>query len=173
VVYSDMSTVRADGTVAYHPSPTVVSGRLVDPATGFYQVYMLGIQSAVVRKDCLLQVGPFDEQLPALEDLELLTRLAQRYEFVHVCQPLVRYYRTAGRSDDLAAEYRARCWLLRMHYREIGRRSRLVLLREASLFGVAFLARGSLPAPLKRILRAVYRPRLAPAVRPNPQVRPA
>lgn len=165
VVYSDMEMVRRDGSVAYHPAPAVVAGRLVDPATGFYQVYMLGIVSVVVRKSCLLHVGLFDEQLPALEDLELLTRLARRYAFVHLRQALVRHYRTGGRSDDLAAEYRARCRLLRMHYREIGKRSRLLLLKEASLFGAALLARSPVPAPFKRILRAVYRPRVAPALR--------
>jgi glycosyltransferase involved in cell wall biosynthesis len=167
VVYSDMARVLADGRVEYHESPTVVRRRLIDPATGFYQVYNLGIASAVVRRECLSQVGPFNERLPALEDLELLIRLARRYEFVHVHTPLVRYHQTHGRSTSLATEYRARCLLLRMHYREISRCSLLVLLKEASLFVVAWLARRPLPAPLTRFLRAVYRPRVAVAVREN------
>jgi glycosyltransferase involved in cell wall biosynthesis len=165
VVYSDMARVLADGRVEYHQSPTVVRRRLIDPATGFYQVYKLGIQSVVVRRECLSQVGPFNEQLPALEDLELFIRLAHLYEFVHVHKPLVRYHQRDGRSTSLAAEYRARCLLLQMHYREISRCGLLVLLKEASLFVVAVLARRPLPALLTRLLRAVYRPRVATAVR--------
>ncbi len=165
VVYSDMASVLADGRVEYHQSPTVVRRRLIDPATGFYQVYKLGIAAAVVRRECLSQVGPFNEQLPALEDLELLIRLAHLYEFVHLHKPLVRYHQTDGRSTSLAAEYRARCLLLRMHYRDISRCSLLALLKEASLFVVALLARRPLPAALTRFLRAAYRPRAAPAVR--------
>jgi glycosyltransferase involved in cell wall biosynthesis len=174
VVYSDMLRMLADGSVQYHTSPTVVSRRIIDPATGFYQVYRLGITSAVARRECLLQVGLFNEQLPAFEDLELLIRLGRRYEFVHVHTPLVRYYQTEGRSSSLAAEYRARCLLLQMHYREIGRSSVLALLKEASLFGVAVLVRRPLPASIARFLRAVYRPRVARAVQRDAvsQVRP-
>ncbi|HVN85717.1 MAG TPA: glycosyltransferase family A protein [Candidatus Binatia bacterium] len=173
VIYSDMSLVRDDGTVVYHPSPSVTSGRAVDPATGFYQVYMLGIVGVVVRTECLLQVGGFDEQLPAFEDLELLTRLAQRYEFIHIPQSLVRHHRTGGRSDNLAAECRARCRLLRSYYREIGHCSRWALLKETSLFGIAPLARAPLPALVTRVLRRIYRPRVAPALRAHGQVLPA
>lgn len=165
IVYSDMLMVRENGSVVYHPSPTVVSGRLVDPATGFYQVYMLGIVPVVVRTKCLQRVGGFDERLPAFEDLELLTRLAQRYDFIHLAEPLVRHYRTGGRSDDLVAEFGARCRLLRMHYREIAHCSRMALLKEASLFGTALLVRAPLPALATRVLRRIYRPRVAPALR--------
>ena len=165
VVYSDMTRVRPDGRAEYHRSPTVVRGRLIDPATGFYQVYKLGIVSAVVRRECLLEIGLFNEQLGALEDMELFIRLARRYDFVHVDKPLVRYHQRDGRSTGLAAEYHARCSLLRMHYREIGRSGWRILLKEASLFVIAALAQWPLPAPLTRLLRAVYRPRVATAAR--------
>jgi O-antigen biosynthesis protein len=164
VVYSDMLWVGTDGTEAYRRSPTVVPHRLIDPATGFYQVYHLGIQSAVVKRECFARVGGFDDRLPAFEDLELLIRLSRDYEFLHVRQALVRYHQADGRSSNLAAEYRARCLLLRMHYKEIGRRSWRTVLKEASLFGVhPLLARHAPPAALARLLRAVYRPAVATA----------
>ncbi len=159
-----MLWVGTDGTEAYRRSPTVVPRRLIDPATGFYQVYHLGIQSAVVKRECFARVGGFDDRLPAFEDLELLIRLSRHYEFLHVRKALVRYHQTDGRSSNLAAEYRARCLLLRMHYKEIGRRGWRTVLKEASLFGVhPLLARRAPPAALARILRAVYRPPVATA----------
>jgi glycosyltransferase involved in cell wall biosynthesis len=98
VVYSDMHRILKHGSVRYHASPTVVPGRLVNPTTQFYQVYMLGSQSVVIKRECLDATGYFNEQLPALEDLELFIRLSKRFDFFRIPEPLVRYYETDGLS---------------------------------------------------------------------------
>ncbi|HZS34172.1 MAG TPA: glycosyltransferase [Methylomirabilota bacterium] len=113
VVYSDMERIWQDGRREYHRSPAVVRGALIDPRTGFYQVCRLGIQSAVIRRECVAAVGGFDEAFPALEDLELFVRLSRRYAFHHLEVPLVRYYETpGGLSANLAAKLVARRLLL-------------------------------------------------------------
>jgi glycosyltransferase involved in cell wall biosynthesis len=119
VVYSDMYRILKDGSVRYHASPTVVSGRLVNPTTQFYQVYMLGSQSVVIKRDCLDATGYFNEELPALEDLELFIRLSKRFDFYRIPGPLVRYYETDGLSNNRHATLLARKLLVKLYYKEL------------------------------------------------------
>jgi glycosyltransferase involved in cell wall biosynthesis len=136
VVYSDMYRIQLDGTTIEHRSPDVVGGVLIDPSTGFYQVCKLGIQSAVIRRECFAAVGGFDEAFPVLEDLELFIRLSQRYAFHHLRMPLVRYYETHGLSKNMPAKIVARTLLLRIHHAELARKHPEFLAAEmASLRG--------------------------------------
>lgn len=119
VVYSDMHRILKDGFVSYHASPTVDSGRLINPTTQFYQVYMLGSQSVVIKRDCLDATGYFNEELPALEDLELFIRLSKRFDFFRITEPLVRYYETDGLSKNRHATLLARKLLVKLYYKEL------------------------------------------------------
>jgi glycosyltransferase involved in cell wall biosynthesis len=118
-VYSDMQRILRDGTTRHHRSPTLVPGVLVDPVTGFYQACKLGIQSAVIRRECFEAVGGFDESLPALEDMELFLRLSKRYRLYHLREPLVRYHETDGLSKNMAAKLIARRRLLDVYGSEL------------------------------------------------------
>jgi glycosyltransferase involved in cell wall biosynthesis len=115
VVYCDMLRVHADGTSSYHASPEIVPGRLVNPDTRFYQVWMLGIQACVIRRECFDVVGLFDESMPSFEDLELFIRLSRAARFVHVDEPLVRYHETEGLSKNRAANRASRRRLLELY----------------------------------------------------------
>ncbi len=130
VVYSDMLRISEDGTVKYHPSPVVVPGRLINPDTQFYQVFGLGIQSVVLKRECLEAVGYFDEKLTAFEDLELLNRLSERYDFFHIQEPLVRYYETKGLSKNNYANRLARKRLLKLYYKKLWIRNTAFLIKE-------------------------------------------
>jgi glycosyltransferase involved in cell wall biosynthesis len=122
VVYSDMARIWRDGSREYHRSPDVASGALINPDTRFYQVCRLGIQSTVIRRDCLADVGGFNEAFPALEDLELFVRLSRRYAFHHLRTPLVRYHDTeGGLSTNTAAKVVARRLLLELYRPELER----------------------------------------------------
>jgi len=121
IVYSDMQRVRRDGSAEYHRSPTIASGLLIDPATRFYQVCGLGIQSTVIRRACLHAVGAFNEDFPALEDLELFIRLSRRYRFHHLAAPLVLYHETDGLSRNLPAKVVARTLLLQLYQQDLAR----------------------------------------------------
>src|SRR5688572_1010022 len=76
VVYGDMDRVAADGAVRRHRSPAIVRGRLIDPATGFWQSYLLAMQPVLMRRHCL-EGTRFDERLVRFEDLDLHVRVAR------------------------------------------------------------------------------------------------
>ena len=130
-VYCDMMRVWRDGRVTYHRSPTLTRGRWIDPATGWYQVYILGIQASLIRRRCLDAVGHFDEELRHFEDMELFMRLSRAYELVHIREPLVDYVQTSGVSEDMTGKWRARWRILRRHGPAILRESPRFLLRES------------------------------------------
>src|SRR5207344_1866760 len=96
----------------------VVTGRLVNPKSQFYEVYMLGSQSVVIKRECLDATGYFNEKLPALEDLELFIRLSKRFDFFRIPKPLVRYYESDGLSKNRHAGLRARKLLVKLYYKE-------------------------------------------------------
>jgi hypothetical protein len=64
----------------YFESPDVRRGVLIDERTLDYQVTCIGIVSALINRECLAQVGAFDESLIRYSDLDLLIRLSDRYD---------------------------------------------------------------------------------------------
>jgi len=130
VVYSDMERVEADGTVSYYRSPTVVPDCLINADTGFYQVFGLGIQSTLIRRECFGRVHAFDERYRCFEDLELFIRLSEHYRFHHLNEPLVRYHKTVGVSSNKYAALKARAFLLSTHARTVVRSHPGFLIRE-------------------------------------------
>lgn len=76
----------------------------------------IGIQSCLIRRDCLNQVGVFDETLPAFEDMELFVRIFRQYGVKHITKPLVRYYEsTGGVSSDKRKRIQARKKIMSLH----------------------------------------------------------
>jgi glycosyltransferase involved in cell wall biosynthesis len=137
VVYSDMLRIRRDGSTHYHRSPTITPGVLVDPRTRTYQVYKLGIQSTVIRRECFALSGAFNEAFPALEDLELFLRLSRYTQFHHLTTPLVNYYETDGLSNNMPAKRAARRLLLALYRTELEREDMAFVLRESAALGLA------------------------------------
>jgi hypothetical protein len=91
---------------------------------------MLGIQSAVIRRECLERVGYFNEALPSLEDLELFIRLSRHCDFHHILEPLVRYYENEGLSKNMRAKLDSRRLLLKLYFRELIEDNKNFLIRE-------------------------------------------
>ena len=131
IVYSDMQRILDDGTATYFTAPSVTSDRLINPAIRFYQVTDLGVQSTVIKREYLDAAGHFNENLLALEDLEMFIRLSRRCEFHLLREPLVRYYDTQGISKDLYARWLSRKLILKLYYREILTHSPAFLVNEA------------------------------------------
>src|SRR5262249_38732438 len=117
-VYSDMHRIHSDGRVSYYRSPTLVRGRLINPETRFWQTYMLAMQPVLIRHLCLEELT-FDERLMMLEDMDFTLLLSQRYEFLHLKEPLVNYYETFGMTADYGAELKSRRRLLRKYARTL------------------------------------------------------
>jgi glycosyltransferase involved in cell wall biosynthesis len=115
VFYSDMLRIHRDGRRADFRAPEVAPGVLVDERTLDYQVYGIGIQSAVIKRACFDLAGDFDEALPRFIDLDLFIRLSDRFRFVHCPQMLVHYHDVDGISTDRHARVVARRRLLRKY----------------------------------------------------------
>jgi glycosyltransferase involved in cell wall biosynthesis len=130
MVYSDMQLILRDGTANYFAAPSVLSDRLINPATRFYEVHNLGIQSAVIKREYLDEAGHFNEDLPAFEDLEMFIRLSRLCDFQHLREPLVKYYDTQGISQDLYARWVSRKVMLKLYYRELLTHNPAFLLNE-------------------------------------------
>ena len=122
VFYSDMLMTVADGRSAVLTSPEVTQGVLVDEWTLDYQVRCIGIQSAVIKRECLDTVGRFDEALERLIDLDLLIRLSDRFRFVRSPEVLVKYHFGDGISVNRPALVAARRHLLHKYYDRLKQR---------------------------------------------------
>ena len=115
VFYSDMHVVLPDGRSGVLKAPDVTPGVLIDERTLDYLVRCIGIQSAVIKRECFDRVGTFDEALPRLIDLELFIRLSDHYGFVRSPETLVTYHLGAGISVNREALVTARRHLLRKY----------------------------------------------------------
>lgn len=87
VVYSGFLRFE-DKSAKYSPSEQVKpkSGSILRP---LLSGNFVTTQAVLIRRECLLRCGLFDEQLPRLQDWELFLRLAKLYEFVCVDEPLL------------------------------------------------------------------------------------
>ncbi len=133
IVYVDMLRIGEDGRSYYWTSPTVRKGCIVNQETLDYQVAGLGIQSAMIKRECFNEVGLFDESFPRFIDLEFFIRLSKRYEFYHIKEPLCRYYSTEGISTDINALCIARVLLLKKYFNDIKDDSAFLLSQFAIL----------------------------------------
>jgi len=66
----------------------------------------LAMSSVLARRECLLEVGGFDEGLPLAQDWDLWLRVAGRWEMGVVQEELTLYRRHGGQRSDDRAEMR-------------------------------------------------------------------
>ncbi|MBX3300747.1 MAG: glycosyltransferase family 2 protein [Nitrospira sp.] len=66
------------------------------------------LQSTIVRKDILLNVGLFDEHLSIAEDLDIIARVAIRGPFTFRKRELIEVYRREESIENLLAQSRKR-----------------------------------------------------------------
>jgi glycosyltransferase involved in cell wall biosynthesis len=101
LVYCDMLRINADGSEFESCAPDVHNGDLFNSETLEYQVFGIGIQSCLIRKRHLLEVGGFDENFPRFIDLELFIRLSKISNVHRIKTTLVKYYATEGISTNV------------------------------------------------------------------------
>lgn len=123
VFYSDMLIVRNDGSFTDFRAPDIEPGVLINEHTMDYQVRCIGIQSAVIKRECFEKAGAFDEALPRFIDLELFIRLSDRFRFIHSGEKLVKFYLGEGISSDKKALVTARRHLLSKYRRRLRRQT--------------------------------------------------
>ena len=135
----DMARVEEHGEAAYHRTPDVVRGRLLDPDTGFYQTFGAGAQCLLVRRELFERVGGFDESMRWFEDSDLILRLARVAEVRRVPEALVWYHATGGLTSNHAAEIAGRRRLLEKYSAELRREALGFVARERLLLAVKSL----------------------------------
>lgn len=109
VYYGDLLRVSSVGGTALFPAPRDIRrGVLISEATGDFQVLNIGIQSAVIRRECFEAVGGFDESFRRYIDMELFARLALRYRFIHGGEVVANYHAGPGISTNRVALVAAR-----------------------------------------------------------------
>lgn len=109
-------------TLSDDPGADTLSGNLLDQLMIKNPIHT---STLVVRKRCLDKVGPFDETMRYMEDRDLWIRLAQRWEFEYVEEPLIKAYihGTEHLSLNLAGQTQGREILL-SRYRHLLKKHR-------------------------------------------------
>jgi hypothetical protein len=110
VVYSRAQLIDETGV----PHPLNFSGKYLTPRSGMVSRWLIfdnfvWFSSAIVRKECLEGFGSFDETLRMGIDWDLWLRIATRYEFDFVDEPLLLY--RVGHTGQMSKniEVRLKC----------------------------------------------------------------
>ena len=116
IVYTGFYRIK-DSEKKYIPSHEIVKKE-----GSIYEELLKGsfitTQSILVRKECFKKVGIFDENLPRLQDWELVIRLSKYYEFKCIDEPLlISYYTTDSISANHKALIEALELILTKHYK--------------------------------------------------------
>jgi glycosyltransferase involved in cell wall biosynthesis len=154
VFYSDMVRVQVDGSRTKFQSPDVERGMLINEHTLDYQVYGIGIQSAVIKRECFARVGNFDEALTRFIDLELFIRMSDHYQFIHYREPLVKYYAVEGISTNSQALVNARHYLLKKYRSRLAEQDHY-LAKQYLYLSRALTENGNRYRPLVFVLKAL------------------
>jgi glycosyltransferase involved in cell wall biosynthesis len=88
VVYSRRLLINETGQEVAYQQPVFHRGKILEP---LFRTNFVCQSSALVRRTVLDEVGLFDERYPPVEDYDLWLRVAARYRFDYVDEPLVKY----------------------------------------------------------------------------------
>lgn len=97
LVYTDMSMFDEAGVI--HESVKQWLGMTLPRGWIFRQLFaetLFAADSVMVRRQCLERVGNFDTSLLSGEDYHMWLRLARRYQFGYIDQPLLMYRQHPG-----------------------------------------------------------------------------
>ncbi len=153
VIYTDMLRIKEDRIIEYWHSPRVAYEGLINPKVLDYQAVGIGIQSTLIKKECFIRIGFFDETLPRFIDLDLFIRLLKTYHFYHIKKPLVKYWATEGISSNKKAEVIARKLLLEKYF-ENAINNKSFVAKQYSLIGCALQLDGSFAEGRNYIIKA-------------------
>jgi glycosyltransferase involved in cell wall biosynthesis len=88
VAYTRRLLINPAGQAVFYQQPVFHRGMILEP---LFQTNFVCQSSALVRRAVLDDVGVFDERYPPVEDYDLWLRVAARYRFDYVDEPLVKY----------------------------------------------------------------------------------
>ena len=80
----------------------------------------IGLPTVLINKSCLDEVGSFDERFPRSQDWELFLRLAKKFPFEFIDEPLLLvFYQEKSISADFKSFIKSRKMILERHKHEI------------------------------------------------------
>ena len=96
VVYADCFYTYEDGSG--HPPRRFSHGLRTPPYPSSGNVFealvinsVFAVHTALARRSCLLEIGGFNEALRSAEDYDLWLRMAERYAFAYLDEPVAKY----------------------------------------------------------------------------------
>ncbi len=134
VCYCDMKRINLNGLETYWKAPHPVNtGDIISNNTLDYQVYGIGIQTVLVRKICVDEIGYFDLDLDRFIDLEWLIRLSLKFNFEYINEPLVNFYESKGISTNSKALINARKKIYSKYERELKKNNLFVISQKVRI----------------------------------------
>lgn len=105
LIYTGLTIVGTESGVRRVSRPTL-RGKILEPL--LRKNHVRTTSTILCKRAALLSIGMFDESLAARQDIDLYIRLAEKYEFDFVSEPLVNVYRhsqdSIGKNSRGAAE---------------------------------------------------------------------
>ena len=99
VVYTGF--LRLENNIATYYPPLdrkIISGDILE---SLLKGNFITTQAALIKRECFVKAGMFDENMPRLQDWELFIRIAKHYEFFCVNEPLLLvFYSSESISSD-------------------------------------------------------------------------
>ncbi len=110
------------GRKKYIPHIKVREGML------YYQLLhenFIDTPAMLLKKEALVDVGMFNEQLPRFQDWDLALRLSKKYRLFHINQALhTSFYGSNQISQNNKAGLKAKIYVFRTHYPEISKNNK-------------------------------------------------
>jgi glycosyltransferase involved in cell wall biosynthesis len=108
----DVGLIYCPFWTEYRDGRRAIGGRRVERRSGDVHLELLrgnfvALPAALVRREAIAQVGRFDPALPCYEDWELFIRLAARFRFDEVADPLVVAHDTPRSINKSSSTLRA------------------------------------------------------------------
>jgi len=77
----------------------------------------IGTPTILVKKECIQDVGGFNENLKSLEDWEFVLRIANKYSIGYIHEPLIRaQYSTDGVNSNIRAQLDTLVYLIKKYH---------------------------------------------------------
>jgi len=156
IVYSDMWRISRNGKRRYWHSPSIMpENGIVYKKALDYGLLNLGIQSAIIKRECFDKAGMFDEKLPRLIDLEFFIALSRYFYFCHIEEPLVIFYETGeGISSCDKADLIAHKLILKKYFEDI-KKDRRLLARHYYSIGSLLCLNGEVKIGRSYLIKAI------------------
>lgn len=153
VIYTGCWRMEGDRKT-YTPSP-----KIIQKQGNIHRLLLEGslfvTSTAMVRRECLLRVGVFDEHLLRHQDWELWIRISKYYYFRCIDEPLViSYYCEKGVHRNPSALIRARKVILEKHFQDL-KRDRGLLVKHYSNIGALLCSNGEFRQGRNYFIKAV------------------